>query len=217
MSERPYHHGDLAGALLDAAESLVRERGADGWSLREVSSRVGVGPSAAYHHFASRDALVRTLSGRVLARLAEHLRQAAARARHADPRQRLVAVGRGYVRWAVADPAVASLAFGPHHDEPGTPHPRDVLSAELDRLVTAGGLSAAARPGAEVAVWAAVHGLATLLRDGHIRLNGPNAVDREAARLVRAVLTGLAATPHPRPSRTDHRPSGSGSGAGITG
>ncbi|CCH31157.1 TetR/AcrR family transcriptional regulator [Actinosynnema sp. NPDC047251] len=206
MTGRPYHHGDLRGALLDAAESLVRERGADGWSLREVSARVGVSPSAAYHHFASRDALVRALAGRVLAGLGDDLRHAAARARgqRADPLRRLVALGRGYVRWTLAEPAVAALAFGPHHDEPGAPHPHDVLCAELDRLVAAGGLSDAARPGAEFAFWAAVHGLATLLRDGLIRLDGPRAVDREAERLVRAVLTGLAEPSHPSRARSAH-------------
>ncbi|MEV0678738.1 TetR/AcrR family transcriptional regulator [Actinosynnema sp. NPDC050436] len=206
MTGRPYHHGDLGSALLDAAEALVRERGVEGWSLREVSARVGVSPSAAYHHFASRDALVRTLAGRVLAGLAEHLRHAAARARGrcTDPGQRLVAVGRGYVRWTLADPAVAGLAFGAHHDEPDAPHPHDVLTDELDRLVAAGGLAAAARPGAEFTLWAAVHGLATLLRDGLLRLDGPRAVDREAERLVRAVLTGLAATPPAPGARSAH-------------
>jgi hypothetical protein len=34
-----------------------------------------------------------------------------------------------------------------------------------------------------------VHGLATLLADGLIRLDSQRAVDREAERLVRAVLT----------------------------
>ncbi|WP_020666537.1 TetR/AcrR family transcriptional regulator [Amycolatopsis nigrescens] len=201
MARRSYHHGDLRGALLEAAESLVRERGVDGWSLREVSARIGVSPSAAYHHFDSRDALVRTLSAVVLARLGERLARVAGRAREqrADPQQRLIAVGRGYVRWALEDPSVASLAFNQapeHRDGPETPlspHPHDVLVTELDRLVDAGGLTASARPGAEFILWAALHGLATLLGDGLMRFDSARAVDREAERLVRAVLTGLAA------------------------
>ena len=77
MPRRRYHHGDLRNALLDAAEALIRERGADGWSLREASARVGVSPSAAYHHFASREALVRALADRVIARVGERLAAAA--------------------------------------------------------------------------------------------------------------------------------------------
>ncbi|GAA4528882.1 TetR/AcrR family transcriptional regulator [Amycolatopsis samaneae] len=198
MAGRSYHHGDLRAALLDAAESLVRERGADGWSLREVSARIGVSPSAAYHHFESRDALVRTLSWRVLAGLGEQLGRAAAHARgqRADPQARLIALGRAYVRWTQRDPAVAGLVFGAHRGEPESPvspHPHDVLVAELDRLVDAGGLPASSRPGAEFVLWPALHGLAALLGDGMMRLEGSRDVGSQAERLVRAVLTGLGA------------------------
>lgn len=198
MAKKHYHHGELRNALLDAAETLVRERGTDGWSLREASARVGVSPSAAYHHFASREALVRALSARVLARLAERMDDAAtdqAAQAGSDQRRRLVAVGRTYVRWAVEDPAVARLTFGagkPGPDVDVSPHPQDVIDAELDRLVGAGALPASCRPGAEFVIWVAVHGLATLLIDGLMSLDGPHAVDLEAERVVRAVLAGLA-------------------------
>jgi AcrR family transcriptional regulator len=201
MGKRRYHHGELRGALLDAAEALVRERGADGWSLREASARVGVSPSAAYHHFSSRDALVHALSECVLARLGERMAAATAAAgRGSDPLRRLVALGCGYVRWAVEDPAVARLAFGAGATGPApaiTPHPHDVLDAELDRLVEAGALPAPSRAGAEFVVWAALHGLAVLLIDGLVHLDGPQAVDQEADRVVRAVLNGLAQEPPP--------------------
>jgi AcrR family transcriptional regulator len=212
MAERRYHHGGLRSALLDVAEALIRERGVDGWSLREASVRIGVSPSAAYHHFDSRDALVRALSERVLARLGERLRLAARRAR-GGPQQRLIAVGRSYVRWALEDPAVARLVFGAGRTglaTPISPHPHDVLVAELDRLVGHGALSASARPGAEFIVWAAMHGLATLLIDGLIRLDNSRAVDRQVERLIQAVLTGLAhetppsqAWPTPRSPHTE--------------
>jgi AcrR family transcriptional regulator len=202
MVGRPYHHGDLRNALLDAAEALIRDRGADGWSLREASAQVGVSPSAAYHHFESRDALVDALSDRVIARLGERLSDAAATA-NGGPQQPLIAVGRGYVRWAVEDPELARLAFAHGRTEPATlisPHPHDVLAAELDRLAAAGGLPAPARPGAEFVFWAAMYGLAVLLADGLVRLDSPQAIDREAERVLSAVLTGLAAEPPPSPA-----------------
>ena len=67
-----------------------------------------------------------------------------------------------------------------------------MLAAELDRLVDAGGLPTSARHGSEFVVWAAMHGLATLLADGLVRLDSERALDSEAERVVRAVLTGLA-------------------------
>ncbi|MER5219540.1 TetR/AcrR family transcriptional regulator [Streptomyces flaveus] len=196
MSKRQYHHGELRNTLLDAAEALVREKGVVGWSLREASARVGVSPSAAYHHFASRDALVDALSVRVLARLGERMSSAAAQAAGpgVDTRQGIVAAGCAYVCWALEDPAVARLAFGfgaQDSEAMIAPHPHDVIEAELDRLVATGALNATARPGAEFAIWAAVHGLATLLADGLMILDGPEAADLQTERLLRAVLTGL--------------------------
>ncbi|KOV58152.1 TetR/AcrR family transcriptional regulator [Streptomyces sp. MMG1121] len=203
MAKERYHHGDLRGALLDAAETLVREHGTDGWSLREASARVGVSPSAAYHHFGSRDALVHALSEVVLARLGNHLREAM----DAAPDQgteRLVACGRAYVSWAVEDPAVARLVFRGGATEPQSavsPHPHDVLTTELDRLTEAGDLPPQARPGAEFVVWAAIHGLAVLLIDGLIHIDGRQGIERQAERLVCAALNGLAQETVPRPDR----------------
>lgn len=194
MADRPYHHGDLPSSLLDAAEALIRLSGLDGWSLREASVRVGVSPSAAYHHFASRDALIGALADRVLARLGERLSRAVGRA-SGDAYARLIAFGRSYVRWAVDDPAVARLAFGSGRSKPDVPlyvHPHDVLAAELDRLVNAEDLPATARPGADFVLWAAIHGLAILLLDGLVRLDSRRDVDHEVERLIRAVLNGLA-------------------------
>ncbi|MFI6731330.1 TetR/AcrR family transcriptional regulator [Nonomuraea sp. NPDC050451] len=202
MAKGRYHHGDLRAALLDAAEGLVRERGADGWSLREASARVGVSPSAAYHHFASRDTLVRALSERVLSRLGDRLADACERAAGmtADPHRRLVALGRGYLRWAIEDPAVARLVFGAGATGPDSrvsPHPHDVLTAELDRLADLGALPAASRPGAEFVVWAPIHGLAVLLIDGLIRVDDARAFDLQAERVIRATLNGLCHEPAP--------------------
>ncbi|WP_405661358.1 TetR/AcrR family transcriptional regulator [Streptomyces sp. RK9] len=223
-----YHHGDLRGALLDAAEALVRERGVDGWSLREASTRVGVSPSAAYHHFASRDALVRALSRRVLGQLGERMGRAAEVPAGGDPHRRLVAVGRAYVRAALEDPAVTRLAFGAGASpagqgvgpspasqgarqgrapgaEPLPLHPHHVLDAELDLLVESGHLAPSARPGADFIVWTAVHGLAVLLADGLVTVDDLEAADRQAERTVRTTLTGLhhEATPTP-PWPTPH-------------
>jgi AcrR family transcriptional regulator len=193
VPERNYHHGDLPHALLDAAETLIRERGKV-WSLREVSSRVGVSPSAAYHHFASRDVLIGALSARAFTELGARLQQAAADAT-GDHQARLIALGSSYVNWALEDPAVFRLAFGAGRIEPVTPinpHPHDVLVDELDRLVDSGDLPPSSRPGAETAIWAAVHGLATLLSDGIIEFGDPEAVDQMTERLIRATLIGLS-------------------------
>ncbi len=202
MPSRTYHHGDLASALLDAAEDLVRERTLHGWSVREVSLQLGVSSSAAYHHFESRDALVRALSERVLSRVGERIANAVAGA-SGRPQQGVIELGRTYIQWTQDDPAVARLVFSAARSEPQSvisPHPHDVLVAELNRLVDVGFLTEASRPGADFVVWAAVHGLATLLLDGLIRFDSDNDMDREVERLVLAVLNGLAHEAVPVPA-----------------
>ncbi|MFB6582117.1 TetR/AcrR family transcriptional regulator [Streptomyces sp. NPDC056402] len=212
MAKERYHHGDLHGALLEAAETLVRERGADGWSLREASARVGVSPSAAYHHFGSRDALVSALSEVVLARLGNRLRDAMDATLEQGP-ERLAACGRAYVTWAVEDPAVARLVFrggATTAQSAISPHPHDVLTTELDRLTETGHLPPGARPGAEFVVWAAIHGLAVLLIDGLVHIDDREGVECQTERLVYATFNGLvrenAREPHrPTPTTTHTR------------
>jgi len=41
-SARPYHHGNLKQALIDAAVALVAEVGPQGFTLREVARRAGL-------------------------------------------------------------------------------------------------------------------------------------------------------------------------------
>ena len=59
---RPYHHGDLRRALLDAALQLVAERGIPDFTLREVARQAGVSHNAPYNHFADKAELVVALT-----------------------------------------------------------------------------------------------------------------------------------------------------------
>src|SRR5258708_7386031 len=48
---RPYHHGDLSRALVDAARRILESEGPQALSLRAVAREAGVSPAAPYHHF----------------------------------------------------------------------------------------------------------------------------------------------------------------------
>ncbi|MFV4725668.1 TetR/AcrR family transcriptional regulator, partial [Mycobacterium tuberculosis] len=55
---QPSHREDLRGELLEAAVAYVVREGHESLSLRRLADMVGVAPSAPYHHFPDRRALL---------------------------------------------------------------------------------------------------------------------------------------------------------------
>jgi AcrR family transcriptional regulator len=204
-----YHHGDLRNALVEASLALVAEKGAEAFSLREAAREVGVSPAAAYRHFADKNALLAELALLGSQRLGQAMERAIARvagkpgsAEHAAAV--FAAVGLAYVEFAVANPAHFRVMFGPwcEHLFPPPPAPqpgeaRDpyaILVDCLDALVAAGVVKAQERAGAELAAWAYVHGLASLIVDGVLRLS--KAERAETMRLGgRMLVAGLGGDP----------------------
>ena len=111
-TERTYHHGDLNSALRMSAADLIAERGAGGFSLREVARRAGVSHAAPAHHFGDAKGLLTAVAVDAFTHL--HATTAAAYARHDDAIDRLCAVGRAYVELAVSHPGHCAVVF--RHD-----------------------------------------------------------------------------------------------------
>jgi AcrR family transcriptional regulator len=159
-----YHHGDLRQALIDATESLLADKGPEGFSLREVARRAGVSPAAPAHHFGDASGLLTAVATVGFDGLAAAWR--------------LREQGIAYVGFAMRFPGRFRLMF------------RDALRAEDPELQRAGndafsvlenGVRAAfaipaGRPlgdkawTALLALWSAVHGFAHLAIAG--RLDG---------------------------------------------
>jgi Bacterial regulatory proteins, tetR family len=59
---KPYHHGALHSAVVEASIALARDGGPDRVVLREAAWAAGVSHSAAYRHFADREALLAEVS-----------------------------------------------------------------------------------------------------------------------------------------------------------
>ncbi|MEL6951938.1 MAG: TetR/AcrR family transcriptional regulator [Pseudomonadota bacterium] len=58
MRKRGYHHGNLKQALVEAALSLIEEKGPTGFTLSEAAKNAGVTPAAVYRHFQGREDLI---------------------------------------------------------------------------------------------------------------------------------------------------------------
>lgn len=117
MSHRPFHHGNLRAVLLEQAEAVLRERGIDALSLRELAREAGVSHGAPRSHFIDRNALLDALAERGFLRLADEIRAAASQAPEGHAHV-LRAACSAYVRFAVREPALLDLMFAAKADGP---------------------------------------------------------------------------------------------------
>jgi AcrR family transcriptional regulator len=205
---KPYHHGALHSALVEASITLAREGGPDRIILREAARAAGVSHSAAYRQFADREALLAEVSRQARSELAAQMRRRVARCK--GPRQRLRAVGTAYIDFALTEPGLFHTAFTSHpatspaadqdRADAGSPgdgaDPFEILGEVLDQCQAAGLLDPHRRPGAEIAAWSAVHGLAGLLLDGPLPRTaaGIEFARRQVLKLIeRGLLNGGSA------------------------
>jgi len=107
---RAYHHGDLREKLIAATESILEEKGVEGFSLREAARRVGVSPAAPAHHFGDVSGLLAEVAREGFAEFGRMLREAD-ESGGKDPVARLVAQGKAYVAFAMKRPARFKLMF----------------------------------------------------------------------------------------------------------
>ena len=202
MTATAYHHGDLRAALVEAALELARPTGAEAIVLREVTRRAGVTPRAAYRHFADRDALVRAVAQRALARLAAAIEERIRAAGEPDGMAMLQAVGESYIAFALDEPGLFDVAFFAMDDmvNSGAPEsaaacglsPFQLLEAALETLVREGRLPAEDVGDAVITCWSGVHGFATLAARGPLRELPRDLVDAKAVRLVAGLVDAVA-------------------------
>lgn len=105
-----YHHGGLRDALIAATEVLIAERGAQGFSLREVARRSGVSPAAPAHHFGDAAGLLAAVARLAFDQLTAALKAGDARGGD-NPLERLCEQGVGYVGFALSWPGRFALMF----------------------------------------------------------------------------------------------------------
>lgn len=204
-TKRAYHHGDLRRELLDQALALVEEKGPAALTLREAARRAGVTEAAPYRHFRSKDALVAALAAEGFQALCERTERSLARAGSA-PRARLVALGAAYVRCARDRPAHFHLMFGREiASSHGFREVRDSAQACFSALIRevadaqrTGALRGRDPRGPALALWSALHGLASLHVEGLLErqglaASGPRGAESLARGVVLSLLAGLAA------------------------
>jgi AcrR family transcriptional regulator len=179
-TERPYHHGNLRGALLAAAERTVRERGVENLSLRELAREIGVSHGAPRRHFPDRQALLDALAETGFERLGAELRAAADRAGD-EFQPRLEATATAYIKFATANPALLDLMFASKHraTQPSLHEAMERAFSVMMELILQGQAIGRLQPGdperVGLVLFSTIQGIAALLTAGMItpdQLNG---------------------------------------------
>ncbi len=166
---RPYHHGDLRRALLDAATRILDRDGQGGLSLRAVAREAGVSPAAPYHHFKDKSELMLAIAEEGFDQLSDYIRRTTDIA--ALPMERVAAIGLAYVEFAKAHPAVYRVMYDCSRDSDAMPdkahNAEEGAFSLLKRAMIDMGV---ASPDQEtdlelacIAAWCAAHGLAEMV------------------------------------------------------
>ena len=111
---RPYHHGDLRRALVDAARRLLESEGPSALSLRAVAREAGVSPAAPYHHFKDKAELLDAVAQEgwdILSGLMSDAKGGA------EGLHQLTALGIAYVCFARDNPALYRVMYDAARDK----------------------------------------------------------------------------------------------------
>jgi AcrR family transcriptional regulator len=197
---KPYHHGDLRRVLIDAALRLAEEGGPAAVSVREAARRAGVSPGAPFRHFPSRDALMMAVAEEAQRRFRIELEAALAPVPADDPLARFRALGLGYLRWAIRNPAhfevISNGRLFDHDGAATVSRDNSELIAMTERLLAEafakGALRVSDLKQVQIAGRALVYGFARMNIDGHFPRWGIADAERTAEGILDIFIDGIA-------------------------
>lgn len=169
--KKSYHHGELREALIKAARLLIHERQGNDFSLSDACRRAGVSTAAPYRHFADKNEIINEVVAQGFIDMAQ-LAKAAAEVFEPGARERIVAVGRVYLAFAIGEPALFRMMFAQKPSLSGddivTLHGKGCFAYVLQEVVSYCTLHRVRGDALMIAVqlWTLVHGAASLTIDG---------------------------------------------------
>ncbi|MEU3820461.1 TetR/AcrR family transcriptional regulator [Streptomyces sp. NPDC030392] len=156
--------------IVATARELAEEQGWDAVTTRRLAERIEYSQPVLYSHFRGKREIIGAVALQGAAEMAAAVRAAASAAD--GPRDRVAALARAYLGFAVHNPAVYDALFqldgGLAYAREDTPEAlKDAFAALMETLAEVAGDGV--EPGLFTETfWAALHGLATLTRAGRL-------------------------------------------------
>ena len=202
-SRRERERADLKQLILDGARRVFEREGHRGLSIRKVAREIEYSPGTIYLYYKDKDALMLALHEDAFARKAAMF---APLMSVEDPHERLIAMGRSYIRHAIQQPSDFHLMFV---DDCPMQTLRDagqewyttngafsMLRATVAEGVASGGFRQNIRPESmAVILWSMVHGCAMLILSERLGMLSDESRERAIDDMFAQMRVLLAADP----------------------
>ncbi|MHC0054127.1 TetR/AcrR family transcriptional regulator [Actibacterium sp. D379-3] len=193
----PHHHGNLQAALIQAGMELLAEGGNDALTLRRCAARAGVSHAAPAHHFDGLLGLKAAIATEGFRTFRTYMLDAA-RSGAQSPRGRLKSICRGYLQFAMDNPALFDLIFG-FKAEVMTQCGMDrdnAIAYDVLRQTCAPFVPDGQNPAiVETQVWSLIHGYTTLFMSGRLWPEGGGEAGQGPFDQVMALLDRIGTDP----------------------
>lgn len=188
--------------IVDAAREMFVRNGYEATTMRAIAERIEYTPTAIYHHFRNKEALLSEVTAQDFGALAQAFLRTG---RVADPIDRIRRIGQAYIEFGVTHPMHYRFMFMTPHPPldakatgitPGDPSQDAyaILHQACEAAIAAGRFRPELTDAHEIAqvLWSGVHGLVSLRitteHDAWVEWRDIRAV---AARLHDAAMNGL--------------------------
>ncbi len=198
-----YHHGNLRQALVDAAITLIEDKGPLAFTLAEAARLAGVSAPAVYRHFSGRDELLAEVARQGFDEFATRLTAAFGEGRP-TALAAMERIGAAYLRFARERQGLymamfeSGTSFGGDSETGQAAHRAQQVLVEAARALFAP-LPPASRPPATMVashIWAMSHGVVELFARGKPGGNSPIPPEQMLESGVLIYLHGLGIIPN---------------------
>lgn len=179
MDHKPYHHGNLRAALIEAGIQMVNEEGVSGCSLRKAAAKCNVSRAAPYAHFRDKEDMLEAMKQYVMEKFVSILNETIAKCEDSD--KLLLTIGKAYICFFVENPNYYPFLFHQSNikivlsDDPKTAESYKHMEGEptalfflMDKL----NIPESLQMQNFIAVWSVVHGLAGIVTMKGVAFDG---------------------------------------------